>query len=141
MANKKRKQNKKLNKKLIEICRSFSWKLSLPNYENRDFFASAKSEVSENKAKEISEKLSLFCKTAVIRDVNAFLAEINKGLQVADLKKKPELWAELKKYFAEHKDELLTYGKQTPAEKMAEDAQLENIKAEQDQVEALEKIN
>lgn len=126
------KNKKTKNKKLIEICRSFSWKMSLPNYENRDFFASAKSEVEEKNAKKISEKLYKFVKSEVIKSVNSFLSEINRELQISDLKKKPELWAELKKYFAEHKDEIdSNYGKETAEEKLKTDSGLEVIKVEE----------
>jgi len=58
--------------KLIEIARSFSFKLNLPNYQNADFFCSQKAEVEEKEAEKTSEKLHSFCKREVIKSVNAF---------------------------------------------------------------------
>lgn len=143
MANKKTKKQKRTKKQkelLVEVCRSFGWKLSLPNYENRDFFQSAKSEVPESKADEISDKLYLFCKTKVINSVNEFLAEINKGLQIADLKKNP-IWAELVKYFKEGGDKKEpTEGKQSLDEKRQEETQLQDLKVEQKETEELAKL-
>ncbi len=126
--------------KTLEIVRSFSWKLSLPNYENRDFFASFKlSDIKESEAEKVSESLYQFAKSEVIKSVNAFLAEINKELQVADLKKKPKLWAELVKYFEEGGDKKENFiGRQTPDEKMAEESKLQDIKTELKEAETLE---
>jgi len=84
-------------KNLVEICRSFSYKLSLPKYESRDFFCSQKSEVSEDKAEETSEKLYEFVKNEVIKSVNRYLAETlpdkerqkMAGLEVSPDYKKP----------------------------------------------------
>jgi len=58
--------------KLIEIARSFSFKLNLPNYQNADFFCSQKAEVEAGEEKKVSEKLHSFCKSEVIKSVNAF---------------------------------------------------------------------
>ena len=41
----------------MEICRSFSQKLDIGNYQNVDFFASFKAEVSEEEAIKKSEEL------------------------------------------------------------------------------------
>ena len=58
--------------KLIEIARSYSQKKSLPNYENMDFFASAKMEVPESEAEETSEKLFEFCKKEVAKSLEEY---------------------------------------------------------------------
>jgi len=71
------KKNKKRAKvKMVEIARSFSYKLNIPGmYESRDFFCSAKKECKESEAEETAEVLYQFCKTSVIKDVNAFKKE------------------------------------------------------------------
>lgn len=70
-----RKTKKKAKIKLVEIARSFSYKLNVGNYESRDFFCSQKAECAPKDAEKISEALHDFCKAQVIRDVNKFLAE------------------------------------------------------------------
>ncbi len=72
------KKTKKAKIKLVEIVRSFSYKLNLPGlYESRDFFCSQKAECKADEVDTISEALHNWCKTQVIRDVNKFLAEKN----------------------------------------------------------------
>lgn len=56
--------------KLIEITRSFSYKLNTGKYETRDFFCSQKAECKPSEAEEVSEKLYQFCKTEVIKSLN-----------------------------------------------------------------------
>ena len=57
-------------KQLIEICRSFAYKLNVPGkYESRDFFCSQKIEVPEDQAEERSEKLHEFCRNEVMKSV------------------------------------------------------------------------
>lgn len=69
------KKNPK-TEKLVEIARSFSYKLSVPGkYESRDFFCSQKIEVPENQAIEASEKLFEFCKDEVMKSVHNYLME------------------------------------------------------------------
>ena len=53
----------------IEIARSFSYKMSLPKYENRDFFCSAKEEVLKLGAEKKSEELFEFVKDEVMKSV------------------------------------------------------------------------
>ena len=62
-------------KKLVEIARSFSYKLNTGNYESRDFFCSQKIEVPENQAIEASEKLFEFCKDEVMKSVYNYKLE------------------------------------------------------------------
>ena len=59
--------------KLVEIARSFAYKLNCGNYESRDFFCSQKVEVPENEAEETSKKLFHFCKLMVERDVKEYI--------------------------------------------------------------------
>lgn len=61
--------------KLVEIARSFSYKMSLPHYENVDFFCSQKAEVPEKKAEKTSEKLYEFCRQEVLKSVCAYKLE------------------------------------------------------------------
>ena len=63
---------------MVEIARSFSFKLNVGNYESRDFFCSQKAECEWNDAVDISEALYLFCKESVLRDVNNYKAELDK---------------------------------------------------------------
>jgi len=76
----------KFNKKTTEIARSFSYKMSLPGYENRDFFCSQKAEVPQGKEEEVSEALYLFCKKEVIKSVNAYREEIKPKEKVEPIK-------------------------------------------------------
>jgi len=62
--------------KLVEIARSFSYKMGLPKFENRDFFCSEKAEVPESEAEKTSEALYQFCKKEVIKSVNEYKAEM-----------------------------------------------------------------
>lgn len=62
---------------LVEVARSFSYKLNAGNYESRDFFCSQKAEVTEDKAVEKSEELYEFCKNEVMKSVGRFLEEKN----------------------------------------------------------------
>jgi hypothetical protein len=55
---------------MVEIARSFSFKLNLGNYQSADFFQSAKSECRDDEAEEVSEKLYQFCKHQVLKAVN-----------------------------------------------------------------------
>ena len=58
--------------KLVEITRSFTYKLNCGNYQMADFFCSQKAEVPEDEAEKISEQLYEFCKSEVIKSVNAY---------------------------------------------------------------------
>ena len=57
-------------KKLVEICRSFAYKLNVPGkYESRDFWASQKAECYEEDAEKVSEKLHEFVRNEVMKSV------------------------------------------------------------------------
>ncbi len=54
---------------LVEVTRSFSYKLNAGNYESRDFFCSQKAECAPADAPAVSEKLYQFCKQQVMQSV------------------------------------------------------------------------
>jgi len=58
--------------KLVEVARSFSYKLNLGNYQTADFFCSRKTEVSEKDAVEVSEELYRFCEDEVMKSVHSY---------------------------------------------------------------------
>ena len=60
-----------MENKTIEICRSFSQKVSNPKnrYENSDFFSSAKMETAEKDIKKVSAKLDKFVQEEVLKSV------------------------------------------------------------------------
>jgi hypothetical protein len=58
--------------KLVEVARSFSYKLNLGNYQTADFFCSQKAEVLENEAEEKSKELFNFCKQEVGKSVEEY---------------------------------------------------------------------
>lgn len=57
--------------KLVEVARSYSYKLNVGNYESRDFFCSQKAECRLSEAEEVSERLFKFCRAQVMRAVEA----------------------------------------------------------------------
>lgn len=61
--------------KLVEVARSFQFKLNVGNYESRDFFCSQKAECLAADAEDTSEKLYAFCKKEVMKSVKAYAAE------------------------------------------------------------------
>ena len=64
--------------KLVEVVRSFSFKLSLPNYQNADFFCSKKLECKESEAEKVSAELHSFCQEEVEFSVNAYKEDNKK---------------------------------------------------------------
>ena len=72
---KKTMENQKSLPQLVEIARSFSYKLNTGNYESRDFFCSQKIEVFESEAKEASERLFAFCQDEVMKSVHNYQLE------------------------------------------------------------------
>ena len=63
---------KKTKNHRVEIARSFTFKLNLGNYQSADFFCSEKKETTEKKSQEVSDALESFCRTEVLKAVNAF---------------------------------------------------------------------
>lgn len=57
----------------IEVCRSFSYKLNVGNYESRDFFCSAKGQAESIEAAEsIGEMLDEFVQSEVLKSVGEY---------------------------------------------------------------------
>ena len=54
---------------LVEVCRSYNYRLNAGNYESRDFFCSQKAECRAEDAEKVSEKLYQFCREQVLKDV------------------------------------------------------------------------
>ena len=54
---------------LIEVARSYTFKLNVGNYETRDFFCSQKAECRPEDADLVSERLYEFCKRQVMKAV------------------------------------------------------------------------
>ncbi len=56
---------------LVEVARSYTFKLNVGNYESRDFFCSQKAECRPEDADLVSEKLYEFCKRQVMKAVES----------------------------------------------------------------------
>lgn len=54
---------------LVEVARSYSYKMNAGNYESRDFFCSQKAECRAEDAEKVSEKLYQFCREQVLKAV------------------------------------------------------------------------
>jgi hypothetical protein len=55
--------------RMVEIARSFSFKLNLGNYQSADFFMSQKAECREDEVEETSAKIYAFVKSQVLKSV------------------------------------------------------------------------
>lgn len=73
---------------LVEIARSFSYKVNTGDYQPKDFFCSQKAECNESEAEKVSESLHEFCKKEVMKSVNKYLKEITP--KVEEPKRIPE---------------------------------------------------
>ena len=62
--------------KLIEITRSFSYKLNIGGYQTADFFCSKRAEVPEKESEEKSKELYEFCKNQIGKAILEFKAEL-----------------------------------------------------------------
>ena len=60
---------------MVEVTRSFSYKMNMGNYETRDFFCSQKKECPEPEAEATAKQLMDFCKKMVLRDIQEASAE------------------------------------------------------------------
>jgi hypothetical protein len=60
---------------LVEVTRSFSYKLNAGNYESRDFFCSQKAECRADDADMVSERLYQFCKQQVMKAIAQWKAD------------------------------------------------------------------
>ena len=108
--------------KLVEIARSFSYKLALQNYSNADFFCSEKIEVPEKEAEKTSEALYKFCKSEVIKSVNDYKRENNLETP------REKIIKELKEWFTKGGDK----GGPTPEQKQ----EIYNIVSATDEIKA-----
>ena len=63
---------------MVEIARSFSYKMNLGNFSNVDFFCSQKAECAAKDAEKTSEALYAFCKSEVVKNINQFKATDSK---------------------------------------------------------------
>ena len=100
-----------MKQKLIEVCRSFSYKLNVGNYESRDFFCSQKREVLEKEAVKMSEELAKFCEDEVMKAVYNYKLETiadTKPLPPQILQEKAEELGEQKTFEREQELSALT---------------------------------
>ena len=77
--------------KTIEVCRSYSQKVSNPKnrYENSDFFCSAKMEMAEKDIKKVSKKLDKFVQEEVLKSVAKWQEENTLEAPKEELKYEP----------------------------------------------------
>lgn len=62
---------------MVEICRSFSYKLNIPGaYESRDFFCSWKGQGTPEQVEDISRSAYEFCESEVLKSVRAYRAKM-----------------------------------------------------------------
>lgn len=61
--------------RMVEIARSFSFRLNVGNFESRDFFCSQKAECTPDEVDQVSEQLHEFCKRQVLKSVRSYKAE------------------------------------------------------------------
>ena len=72
--------------RMVEICRSFSYKLNMDailgtkSYESRDFFASQKATCTVEQAAQISEDLQEFCYAEVMKSVRDYVKEVKAAM-------------------------------------------------------------
>ena len=66
----------KANPPMVEICRSFGYKLNVGNYESRDFFCSYKTQAPKAEEKEASQAAYEFCEEEVLTSVKQYRAKL-----------------------------------------------------------------
>lgn len=89
-----------MNKKTIEISRSFSKKWQEQQYQPIEFFASVKKEVEEEEVEKESKRLSEMVVRMVEEDLNAYKEKVEK------IKNRKNRKAELKDVNFEVRDEV-----------------------------------
>lgn len=67
-----RKQTKVVAVPVVEICRSFGYKLNVGNYESRDFFCSYKITAPVTQEREASQSAYEFCEEEVLTAVKQY---------------------------------------------------------------------
>ena len=58
---------------LVEICRSYSRKINIGNFQSKDLFCSQKLEVPESEAEEASKRAIHFCMLIVDREAEEII--------------------------------------------------------------------
>jgi hypothetical protein len=99
----------KMEKKPIEIARSFSTKVNLGNYENVDIFCSAKTEADKKDFVKVSQELYDLCRSEVEKDkfsLQSSRAPKGGGLFSEEKKNKSVRAAEIKENNFEANDHL-----------------------------------
>jgi hypothetical protein len=82
---------------LVEICRSFSFRLNIGNYQHVDFFCSQKRECRANEAEAVSAAIYAFCKAQVLREMRAYQEE-NRELTPEEIRgRKDQLSTQLRR--------------------------------------------
>lgn len=66
--------------RMVEICRSFAFKLNVGNYESRDFFCSQKGTCTADQQDAMSAELADFCYEQVMKQVREYSAERKKQI-------------------------------------------------------------
>jgi len=61
--------------KMVEIARSFAYKLNIGNYQSADFFCSRKEEFAVNDVDDASRMVYEWCKNQVEGDVERYIEE------------------------------------------------------------------
>ena len=76
-----------MDSNIVEITRSFSYKLNAGNYESRDFFCSYKEQCAKEDAEAVSKAAYEFCKNEVGKSVKEWRAMMEAAKQkTAELK-------------------------------------------------------
>ena len=90
-------KKRKYRSPLVEVARSFSFKLNVGNYESRDFFCSQKAECRLADAEATSDRLYQFCKSQVLKAVAEYKAD-NAPMTPEEIRaKKDELQLNMKR--------------------------------------------
>lgn len=67
--------NREKPSQIVDVVRSFTFKLNVGNYESRDFFCSQRAECWERDAAATSERLYEFCRRQVMNAVKQYQAD------------------------------------------------------------------
>ena len=114
--------------KLVEIARSFSYKLNLGEFSNADFFCAGKTEVPEAEAGKKSAELYEFCEREVVKSVVAFLKAL----------KEPTVLKEIREWLKN--GEKVPEWNERKQEELEKETKLEELSREQKEVENLKII-
>lgn len=73
---------------MVEIVRSFSFKLNVGNYESRDFFCSQKAQCAMEESERVSEELHQFCQRQVQKAVAKYQAALENQAKKRDMERR-----------------------------------------------------